>query len=39
MTELCQRKRTPGIDLAIKINEASGCRVTFREMLAERADG
>ena len=37
MTELCQRKRTPSAGLAIKINEGSACRVTFRELLTEAA--
>lgn len=43
MTELCQRKRTPSTAVAVRISERSGCRVTFRDMLAngheERADG
>ncbi len=34
MTELCQRKRTPSVTIAIRINEESGARVTFRDMMA-----
>ncbi len=38
-TELCQRKRTPSALLACIINEQSGGRVSFRDMLANGNEG